>query len=128
MSKETIYSIIRAILMIAGALLIGHHIWNTAIDATVWDAISGSLLSFVTLIWGVVSKETSTEAAVAGLKQFAVFAFGLLASSGKISPDKAQTWISLVGVLISVVFSIYYKANPVIGSAPADQPTIPVTK
>lgn len=109
-------SVIRAILMGVGAFLIGHHIFNQAIDATMWDTITGIVIAGSTTVWGVIQKTTGEEQLVAFVKQLAVFVGGIFVASGKLTADQLSTWIGIITVVLTTIFSIIYKKNKAVQS------------
>lgn len=110
MSQQT-QSVIRAFLMAIGAFLIGHHVFTTTIDASLWDTFTGIALAAVTLVWGVLQKTTGQDQIIAFVKQLAVFVGGFLVAAGKLSADQLNTWLGIVTAILSTVLSIWYKSK-----------------
>jgi uncharacterized membrane protein len=113
--SQTLQTIVRTILMIVGSFLIGHHFMNQTIDSSIWETITGSVISVITLIWDLKSKIATQDQIAGTFKQVLVFVLGFFAASGKISADSVQTWITIIGTVLTAVLSIFYKkASPTV--------------
>lgn len=98
--KETILSAIRALLVAAGAFLIGKHFFAQEITSDWVTLIAGGVIAAVGFIWSVITKQVGTDAIFAAVKSAIAFIGGIIISAGIIDE---QSWIQISGVLVAIL-------------------------
>ena len=109
MSKETVFSLIRTLLMFCGAFLIGHNLFGQFIDSSMLEEILGSVMAIIGLIWSIVDKTSTIEALQSTLMNVMKFFGGLLVASGKISGETLVHVMGFVAVLAPMLYQYLSK-------------------
>lgn len=98
--KETILSVIRALLVSAGAFIIGKHFFGTSIDSGWVELVAGGVVAAVGFIWGIATKSVGTDQILAGIKSGIAFVGGLLISAGVVHDE---LWANITGITTSLL-------------------------
>lgn len=108
MNKDTIFSILRIVLTIGGAILVGKNIGSTAIDMNWWQTGSGIVIALFSLVWSFKDQTSTLESFQATIMQAFLFVASGFLASGKISADDIKTWggiLTMIGALVYPVLS-----------------------
>ncbi len=111
LSKENIFSTIRAVLIFAGTFVIGHNLFGNAIDSSTWQIIAASVVSAGMFVWGMVTKDTPVEGMESFLRSFLQGIGGLLVSAGRITGDMLNAILGIVTALAPLLQSFAAKAK-----------------
>ena len=111
MSKENIFSTIRALLIFIGTFAVGHNLFGKPIDSATWQIILGSVMALGSLIWGMATKDTSIEGLESFLRSFIQGVGGLLVSSGMLTGDTLNAILGLVTALAPLLQSFASKTK-----------------
>ena len=106
MNKETVFSLVRAVLTSLGVFLLGKNLLGNKIDQSVIEMLSGSAMALVSLVWSVLSKEAGIEIIQTTLRQVLVGVGGLLVASGKVTGEKLEAVLGLLTALVPFLYSI----------------------
>ena len=100
-SKENVFSTVRALFIFAGTLLIGHghNLFGQPLDAQSWETISGAVVALGMAIWGMKTKDTTIEGIESLLRSALQGVGGLLVGGGIIT---GATLNSILGILAAV--------------------------
>lgn len=104
MTKETGLSLLRSLIMLVGSFLIGHKLFNQAVDAPTWEIWGGALLSLGSLVWSVVDKSLGIEMLQTTIRQVLTAAGGILIASGKLDSARVE---SIVGFVLAALPFLY---------------------
>jgi hypothetical protein len=102
MKKETVYSLLRSVLILVGSFLIGTNtkIFGNPIDATLWEALLGAVLTLAGTLWGIFDKTATIEATQSGIRSVVTFIGGLFVATGKL---KAETLVAIIGLITALI-------------------------
>jgi hypothetical protein len=106
MQKETLFSLIRTVLMAVGAFFIGKNLLGSAIDSSTLEVIVGSTMSLISIVWGIVSKELGIEMVQSALRSILTGIGGLFVAAGKLSGDTLNAIIGLIAAIAPLLQSI----------------------
>ena len=107
--KETILSVIRALLVSVGAFIIGKHFFGTSIDSGWVELIAGGVVAAVGFIWSIATKTIGTDQILAGIKSAIAFVGGILISAGVVHDE---LWANITGIttaLLAIIGSFVTK-------------------
>ena len=110
-SKENLFSTIRAVLIFAGTFVIGHNVFGHAIDSSSWQIIVASAVAAGMFIWGMVTKDTPVEGLESFLRSTLQGIGGLMVSAGIISGDTLNAILGLITTLGPLLQSFAAKAK-----------------
>lgn len=96
MQKETIFSLLRTILTLVGTYLIGKNIFGHTVDDNIFTVISASLITLVSVVWGIVDKTATIEGVQSGVRSVFIGLGGLAVSWGFL---KSEQLVAILGVL-----------------------------
>jgi len=106
MNKDKIFTIIRIVFTIGGALLLGKNIGGTVVDQNLTQMVLGVALGLAGLIWSFIDQTSTLESFQATIMNAFLFVGGLLVSSGKLSAEKLATWGGIVSMLAALIYPI----------------------
>ena len=111
MNKETIFTLLRALLTTVGTFLIGKNLFGANIDDSLWQVILGALMSVASIVWGIMTKSLGLEMWQSGIRQLFLAVGGILLASGKLSPEKLESLLGLVTAVGVFVYSLISKVK-----------------
>lgn len=106
MQKETLFSSIRTILMALGAFIIGKNLMGNPIDSSTIEILVGAVMSVISLVWGIFSKELGIEMLQSTLRSLITGVGGLFVAAGKLSHDTLLSILALVAAIIPLFQSV----------------------
>lgn len=105
MNKESVLSIVRIVLTAVGAYMAGKYFLGTTIDNNLWLGIAGSVVTAISIVWGVIDKTATTEMLQSGLRSI-VLTFGtLLVGSGVIKDEVLQAALAAISIIVPAAIS-----------------------
>lgn len=105
MNKDTVLSILRALMTAGGSYIVGHNLFGHQVDASVWQEVAGSVIALVGAIWGVVDKTAGIEGVQSAVRSFLQSAGGFLTAAGVITGETLNAILGLATAIISVLQS-----------------------
>jgi hypothetical protein len=105
MSKDTILSLLRTVLMASAAFLIGKNLFGNAIDASFAQQIVGGILAVITLVWSFADKTSTLEAFQSTIRNCIIFIGGLLIAAGKFKNEYLEICLGLFSILGPAIYS-----------------------
>lgn len=105
MKKEVILSIVRSIFTVIGAYMAGKYFLGTPIDDNLWLGIAGSVVTAISVIWGILDKTANLEMVQSGIRSVIIFFGTLLVGSGVIKDEVLQSLLAIVSVLLPTIYS-----------------------
>jgi len=109
MKKETFISILRHVIGLLGAFLIGQTLFGTAIDHSIWETVTGIFLSVGSVVWSIADKTATIEMVQGVVRQVITFLGGLLIASGKLSEETFKLILGLATAMLPVLQSYLAK-------------------
>jgi hypothetical protein len=103
MNQISWQSLIRTFLTVIGTFLIGKHVLGNTIDQQIWETILGAIMTVVSVVWSIIDKTATTEKLQSGVRQVVATIGGLLIASGKLTPEKLETWLGVVAILVPII-------------------------
>lgn len=109
MKKDSIFSLLRYILVIVGGWLVGKNFLGNPIDETTSLGIVGGFMSLVGLVWGFVDKTVTLEGFQSSIKGLLSFVGTLFVASGKITSDTLNAILGGAVILLPIVYGVLSK-------------------
>lgn len=109
MSKDQIQGVIRAILTLAGTYLFGHNLFDTVVNESLWQEVTGGVMVAVSFWWTIKAKALTLEILQSSLLKILMVLGTLLVTSHKITGDALNNWVILLTALIPVLYSVLSK-------------------
>lgn len=123
MTKETFLSLIRSILTLVGSYLIGKNIFGSTVDQNWLLIVVGGIVTLGSIIWGIVTKDISSEQIASGLRS-AIMTVGMIfVASGKLSSNALE---QIALIMVTLIPFILGKLNRDTNKAIAN-PNTPIT-
>ena len=105
MNKDTLLSLVRTLLTLAGTYIIGHNLFGKPIDADAWQEVGGALLTVFGVGWGILDKSATAEMIESAIRSVVISIGGLLVAAGKLSGETLQAILGLVAVVATAIQS-----------------------
>lgn len=105
MNKEVVLSILRSVMTALGSYLVGKNFLGAEIDDVLWQGILGAVMTTVSIIWGIVTKELSIEGLQSGLRSVIMFIGALLVGSGILKEEVVASILAIIATIIPVIYS-----------------------
>lgn len=105
MNKDRAFGVIRSVLSVAGAFLLGKNLFGTAIDESTWQVILGIVMGLVGMAWSIVDKTATLEMVQGAIRQGLTFVGGLLVASGKLSAANLETWLGIITAILPFLYA-----------------------
>lgn len=105
MKQSNLFGIIRAILSVAGAFLLGKNLFGQPIDESLWQEITGVIMGLIAMVWTFMDKTITLEGFQGILRQSITFIGGLLVASGKLSAEALATWLGIILALAGPIYA-----------------------
>lgn len=99
MSKETILSLLRTLLSLGAAFLVGKNLFGTPIDNETWQVVVGIIVGLGSAAWGIFDKTATTEMLQSSIRSVLIFIGGLLIARGKWSAENLNMWLGVITAL-----------------------------
>lgn len=96
--------IIRTVLSLLGAYLLGKNIYGIEATAELWQEATGVIMGVIAIIWSIRSKEATIEMLQGTMRQVLTFIGGLFVAKGKIS---AETLTLVIGLAAAILPPLY---------------------
>lgn len=109
MNKETIATILRAVLTFVGFFLIGKNVLGKEIDASYMEALSGFVLSSWFILWGVFEKKTNIEQWQSFLRSLIVAVGGILMAKGYATEESMNQLLAGLLAIVPMIYSTLSK-------------------
>lgn len=107
MNKETLYSLIRSVLTLAGAFLIGGGLtfFGVEINNAFWDEATGVVLTGFSVYWSIKTRAVNIEILETSVRQILTFVLGILVARQVLTPEKSMAIILFAVGLLPTVLS-----------------------
>jgi hypothetical protein len=112
-SKENLFSTVRAILIFAGTFVVGHNLFGHPIDSSTWQIIVGSVISLGMALWGIVTKDTPVEGLESFFRSFIQGIGGILVADGILNNATLDAILGLLTAIAPLLQSFAAKAKVV---------------
>jgi hypothetical protein len=99
-----IQTIVRGLLSVIGAYLLGKNLFGIKVDDQLWQEFAGAIMALVALIWGILDKTATIEMVQSGIRIVLSFAGGIFVSKGVFTSD---IWITIMGVVSAILPIVY---------------------
>lgn len=106
MSRQSIVTMIRALMTAIGFFLMGKNLLGNPVDQVMMEMLSGVVLAGVSVYWGIVDKTVTIEAWQSFLRQLIVGVGGLLIAKGRISAELLNDILGAALAIIPVLYSV----------------------
>lgn len=106
---SNIFAIIRTLLSLFGAWLLGHNLFGTTIDESLWQEIAGTVLVVISLVWTILDKTAGIEKVEGVIRQFLTAAGGLFISLGIIKEETVTIISGVISSLLPYILSLLGK-------------------
>ncbi len=98
-------AIIRAILSIVGAWLIGRNLGMVTIDPVIWQQVVGVVLAGFSLVWAFIDKTVTQEKLESAMRQILIDGGMIFVAAGFISNAMFTAILGALPVLVSLIWS-----------------------
>lgn len=102
-------AIIRTLLSLFGAFLIGHNLFGTTIDESLWQEIVGAVMVVASFVWTIFDKTAGIEKIEGVVRQFLTAVGGLFISLGIVKEETVTTISGVVSALLPYILSLLGK-------------------
>jgi len=106
MTRQTLETITRSILMSIGTFMIGKNLLGSEINPDIWEMVVGSVMSAMAIIWGVLDKNLSIEMLQSFIRSMFVGFGGLLVAKGDLSAESLESYLGIAMAILTIVYSI----------------------
>jgi hypothetical protein len=106
MNKETVFTLLRTLLTSFGVFLIGKNFLGSPIDQSTWQMLVGVVISFGSVLWGIMDKTIGLEMLQSFIRSAVVGLGGLLVAKGSVSPEKLESILGLLLAILPFVYSV----------------------
>lgn len=102
MTTEQLNSLIRTIMSLVGAFLIGGgaKFFGNVIDTAYWQEIVGAVLAIVSIVWSIRSKQLDIEKFQGFVRQVITFIGGILLAKGVLDENELAAILAFVGAML----------------------------
>ena len=105
MTKETFFSLLRAVLTLGGSYLIGKTLLGTTVDQNWLLVVIGGAVTLGSTIWGIFDKTIGSEQLASALRSVVMSVGMIFVASGKLSSNALEQISLIVVTLIPVILS-----------------------
>lgn len=106
MSRQSIVTMIRALMTAVGFFLMGKNLLGNPVDQVMMEMFSGVILTGVSVYWGIVDKNVTIEAWQSFIRQLIVGVGGLLIAKGWVSAEMLNEILGAALAIMPVIYSI----------------------
>lgn len=106
MSRQSIVTMIRALMTAIGFFLMGKNLLGNPVDQVMMEMFSGVTLAGVSVYWGIVDKTVTIEAWQSFIRQLIVGVGGLLIAKGRVSAEMLNDILGAALAIMPVIYSI----------------------
>lgn len=106
MNKETIFTLLRTVLVSVGVFLVGKNFLGSPIDAVMWEMLVGIAMSGLAVLWGILDKDLPIEMLQSFIRSAIVGLGGLLVAKGSLSPEKLESILGIVLAILPFIYSV----------------------
>lgn len=106
MTRQTLETITRSILMSLGTFIIGKNLLGSEITPDLYEMVVGSVMSGVAILWGVLDKNLSIEMLQSFIRSMFVGFGGLLVAKGDLSAEALESYLGIAMAILTIVYSI----------------------
>ena len=106
MNKETIFTLLRTILVSVGVFLVGKNFMGSPIDQSVWQMLVGIIMSGLAVVWGILEKSLAIEMLQSFIRSAIVGLGGLLVAKGTMTPEKLESILGIALAVLPLLYSI----------------------
>lgn len=101
--------IIRNLLVVAGAWLLGRNLFGATVTPELWQEISGTVLMIFSLIWTIKAKELKLEILQSVILKVVMLVGTIIVASGNVVGDYIDKIIMTVTVVLPIIYSALSK-------------------
>jgi hypothetical protein len=101
---ERITSIIRNVLTLAGAFLLGRNLFGLEVNEVLWQEITGAIMVLVGIIMSIMDKTVTIEKAQGALRHIILAVGGLLVAKGSIKPEQLELYLGAAAALVPLIY------------------------
>lgn len=106
MTRQTLETITRSILMSLGTFIIGKNLLGSEITPDLYEMVVGSVMSGVAILWGVLDKNLSIEMLQSFIRSMFVGFGGLLVAKGDLTAESLESYLGIAMAILTIVYSI----------------------
>jgi hypothetical protein len=106
MNKETVFTLLRTVLVSVGVFLVGKNFLGSPIDAVMWEMLVGIAMSGLAVLWGILDKDLPIEMLQSFIRSAIVGLGGLLVAKGSLSPEKLESILGIVLAILPFIYSV----------------------
>lgn len=106
MTRQTLETITRSILMSLGTFIIGKNLLGSEITPDLYEMVVGSVMSGVAILWGILDKNLSIEMLQSFIRSMFVGFGGLLVAKGDLSAEALESYLGIAMAILTIVYSI----------------------
>lgn len=100
MTKESLLSSLRALLILVGTYLVGHSIFGHTVTEDIWTVIISSVVTVASTIWGIATKTATIEGIESAVRSVVTGIGGILASAGVLSGDNLNAILGFITAVL----------------------------
>ncbi len=105
MSKDTVLSLLRTLLTVAGSYILAHNLFGPVVNQDGITQAGGAIIALVGAVWGYFDKSTSIEGLQSAVRSVFQIVGGFLVASGKLSGQSLDTILGFITSLGPVLQS-----------------------
>lgn len=113
MNRQSIVTMIRALMTAIGFFLMGKNLLGNSVDQVMMEMFSGVILAGVSVYWGIVDKTVTIEAWQSFIRQLVVGVGGLLLAKGWVSAELIDDVLGAALAILPVIYSILSRKKSV---------------
>lgn len=106
MTRQTLETITRSILMSLGTFIIGKNLLGSEVTPDLYEMVVGSVMSGMAILWGVLDKNLSIEMLQSFIRSLFVGFGGLLVAKGNLSAESLESYLGIAMAILTIVYSI----------------------
>lgn len=107
--NANLMAIIRTLLSLGGAYLLGHNLFGTTINESLLQEIIGAVMITVSLVWTILDKTAGIEKVEGFIRQFVTALGGLFIGLGVVKEEVVTTISSILIALLPYILSLLGK-------------------
>ena len=102
-------SIIRNVLTLAGAFLLGHNLFGLEVNESLWQEITGGIMVLAGVVLSILDKTLTIEKWQGALRHVALVVGGLLIAKGVLKPEQIEAILGVVTALGTILYGYLSK-------------------
>jgi Ca2+/Na+ antiporter len=99
-----IISIIRNVLTLAGAFLLGRNLFGLEVNEVLWQEITGVIMIIAGIVMSVLEKSLTIEKLQGALRHIILAVGGILVAKGTIKPEQIEIYLGIAAALAPIIY------------------------